>query len=114
MTKYATLIQQQSAGFMGQEIIVLPNKGFRDPDGFSSYANTIMQCLFHSKAVQNVLSDDPSKSLKQLVGRYENRDSAALECTDNNLVVLLMIVANRILCTICKHLPQSIHHCSLY
>ena len=82
MTKYATLIQQQSAGCMGQEIIVLPNKGFRDPDGFSSYANTIMQCLFHSKAVRNVLSDDPSKSLKQLVGRYENRDSTALDCTD--------------------------------
>ena len=62
--------------------MVLPNKGFKDTDVFSSYANTIMQCLFHSKAVRNVLSDDPSKSLKQLVGRYENRDSAALDCTD--------------------------------
>lgn len=81
-TKYATLIQQQSAGCMVQEIMVLPNKGFRDTDGFSSYANAIMQCLFYSKAVRNLLSDDPSKSLKQLVGRYESRDSAVLDCTD--------------------------------
>ena len=95
MTKYATLIQQQSAGCVGQEVMVLPNKGFKDNDGFSSYANTIMQCLFHSKAVRNVLSDDSSKSLKQLVGRYESWDSAALDCTD-----------------IRKHLGNPFDHCS--
>ena len=81
-TKYTTLIQQQSAGCMAQQIMVLPNKGFRDTDGFSSYANSIMQCLFHSKAVRNVFSDDSSKCLKQLVGRYESRENAALDCTD--------------------------------
>ena len=63
-------------------MMVLPNKGFRDTDGFSSYANSIMQCLFHSKAVRNVFSDDASKCLKQLVGMYESRENAALDCTD--------------------------------
>ena len=62
--------------------MVLPNKGFRDTDGFSSYANSIMQCLLHSKAVRNVFSDHSSKCLKQLVGGYESRDNAALDCTD--------------------------------
>ena len=82
-TKYATLIQQQCADHLTEQLIVLPNKGFRDADGFSSYANSIMQCLLHSRAVRNVFSDCPSKCLKQLVSSYESRDAAtALDCTD--------------------------------
>ena len=50
-TKYATLIQQQCANHLTEQLIFLPYKGFRDANGFSSYANSIMQCLLHSRAI---------------------------------------------------------------
>ena len=81
-TKYATLIQQQSDDHSAGHLVVLPNKGFRDTDGFSSYANSVMQCLLHSKAVRNVFCDDSNKYLKQLVSNYESRDDVALDCID--------------------------------
>ena len=71
-TKYATLIQQQSADRSREHAILLPNKGFRDHDGCSSYPNSVMQCLLHYKAVRKICFADSSKSLKQLVSDYEN------------------------------------------
>ena len=41
-TKYATQIQRQSADRSGERLTLLPNKGFRDSDGCSSYANSVM------------------------------------------------------------------------
>ena len=69
--KYATLIQQHSADRSGDHKILLPNKGFRDHDGYSSYANSVMQCLVHNKAVRKTCLADSSNSLQHLVSTYE-------------------------------------------
>ena len=81
-TKYATLIQQQSADRSGERLTLLPNKGFRDNDGCSSYANSVMQCLMHSKSIRKVCYADASKCLKQLVTNYEGTADTVLDCTD--------------------------------
>ena len=80
--KYATLIQQQSADHSEDNSTLLPNKGFRDSDGCSSYANSVMQCLLHSKTIRQACSSDSSKCLKQLVSHYEGRADTVLDCMD--------------------------------
>ena len=81
-TKYATQIQRQSADRSGECLTVLPNKGFRDSDGCSSYANSVMQCLFHSKIIRQTCLADSSKCLKQLVSNYEGGTDTVLDCMD--------------------------------
>ena len=81
-TKYATLIQRQSADHSGERLTLLPNKGFRDNDGCSSYANSVMQCLLHSKSIRKICSADSSKCLKQLVSNYEGTADTVLDCMD--------------------------------
>ena len=82
ITKYATQIQRQSADHSGERLTVLPNKGFRDSDGCSSYANSVMQCLLHSKIIRQICSTDSSKCLKQLVSNYEGGTDTVLDCMD--------------------------------
>ena len=60
---------------------ISPRHGFLDSDGCSSYANSIMQCLLHSKVVCNVFKDDSLDCLAELVKSYENNTSNALDCT---------------------------------
>ena len=74
--KLTTLAQQQCAD---TETTILPRDGYVDPDGCSSYANSIMQCLLHSKVVRNVFRDG---CVGELVKCYENNTSSALDCTD--------------------------------
>ena len=81
-TKYATQIQRQSADRSGERLILLPNKGFRDSDGCSSDANSVMQCLLHSKSIRKICSTDSSKCLKQLVSNYEAGADTVLDCMD--------------------------------
>ena len=82
--KLTTLAQQHCAD---TATTILPRHGFVDLDGCSSYANSIMQCLFHSKVVRNVFRDDSLGFLVELVKCYENNTCNALDCTDirNNL-----------------------------
>ena len=77
--KLTTLAQQQCAD---TEPTILPRHGFMDPDGCSSYANSIMQCLLHSKVVRNVFRDGSLGFLVELVKCYENNTSNSLDCTD--------------------------------
>ena len=81
-TKYATQIQRQSADRSGERLTLLPNKGFRDSDDCSSYANSVMQCLLHSKSIRKICSTDSSKCLKQLVSNYEGGADTFLDCMD--------------------------------
>ena len=81
-TKYATQIQRQSADRSRECLTLLPNKGFRDSDGCSSYANSVMQCLLHSKSIRKNCSTDSSKCLKQLVSNYEGGADTVLDCMD--------------------------------
>ena len=80
--KYATLIQQQSANRSGDHSTPLPNKGFRDSDGCSGYANSVMQCLLHSKTIRQACSSDSSDCLKQLISNYEGGADTVLDCMD--------------------------------
>ena len=79
MPKLTTLAQQRCTD---TEMTILPRHGFVDPDGCSSYANSIMQCLLHSKVVRNVFRDGSISFLVELVKCYENNSSSALDCTD--------------------------------
>ena len=81
-TKYTTQIQRQSADRSGERLTLLPNKGFRDSDGCSSYANSVMQCLLRSKTIRKICSADSSKRLKQLVSTYEGGADTVLDCMD--------------------------------
>ena len=82
-TKYATIIQQQSADQSREHTMLLPNKGFRDHDGCSSYGNSVMQCLLHNNAVWEICFADSSESLKQLVSDYKNIGAdVVLDCMD--------------------------------
>ena len=73
--KLTTIAQQQCAD---TEMTISPRHGFLDSDGCSSYANSIMQCLLHSKVVCNVFRDG---CLVELVKSYENNTSNVLDCT---------------------------------
>ena len=73
--KYATLIQQQSANHSGDHSTPLPNKGFRDSDGCSGYANS-------SKTIRQACSSDSSDCLKQLISNYEGGADTVLDCMD--------------------------------
>ena len=79
MPKLTTLAQQQCAD---TETTISRTHGFVDPDGFSGYANGIMQCLLLSKVVCNVFRDGSLEFLTESVKYYENNSSTALDCTD--------------------------------
>ena len=78
--EYATLNQRQSADRSGERLTLLPNKGFRDNDGCSSYAISVIQCLLHSKSIRKICSADSSKCLKQLVSNYKGTADTVLDC----------------------------------
>ena len=61
---------------------VLPNKGFTDSDGCSSYANSVMQCLLHNKTIRKACSTDSSGCFIQLISNYEGGPDAVLDCVD--------------------------------
>ena len=65
--KFATLVQEQCVDNDNGTLVTLPRYGFVDPDGYSSYANSVMQCLLHSKVVRNVFRVGDLDFLVQLV-----------------------------------------------
>ena len=80
--KLTALIQQQCIDSAPGTLTVLPRKGFVDPNGCSSYSNSVMQCLLHSKVVRNVLRDSSIGCLMRLVNNYEDETDSALDTTD--------------------------------
>ena len=75
--KLTKTAQQQCAD---TEMTISARHGFLDSDGCSSYANSIMQCLLHSKVVCNVFRDGSLDCLVELVKSYENSTSNTLDC----------------------------------
>ena len=80
VTKQSAMIQQKSlraANF----ITVLPNKGFINTDGVSSYASSILQCMLCMKDVRTViLAEEASETVKQFIKAYESTDHTPLDC----------------------------------
>ena len=60
--------------------VAFTGKVFVNPDGVSSYANSVMQCLLLSPAVRQAMLQSASKALKDMCALYRSAADCNLDC----------------------------------
>ena len=55
---------------------------FSNPDGVSSFANSVMQCIMCSPALRKVILDGCDGALKDLCRQYISATGSTLDCTE--------------------------------
>ena len=81
ISKSALTVQQRSTSGLSDCLALLPNKGFTNSDGLSTYVNSAMQCILGCKILRAALVRQSKTCLKGMAMQYETSDKAPLDCT---------------------------------